>query len=150
MFFWGIFYKDYTFYTKILFFYNERCPKYLKNQFCINIFTFLSVICQNFECNLRIFANFRVKTKKSTGSACTFSKKYFFFGSFNKDYTFYTKKSIFYNERCPKFGKNKFFSIIFTFLNVIRQKFEYNLRIFANFRVKHQKSMDFTCRFSKN
>ena len=65
----------------------------------------------------------------------------FFF--FNKDYTFCTKnlfirpkncvQSIFYIERCKKFRKNQFFSKIFTFLSVTRQKFEYNLRILANF-----------------
>ena len=56
------------------------------------MFTFVSVIRQNFEYNLRIFANFRVKTQKSRDFAHTFSKNYsFFFGFFNKDYTFYTK-----------------------------------------------------------
>ena len=39
---------------------------------------------------------------------------------------------------------------MFTFLIVIRQNFEYNLRILANFRVKSQKSMDFAHTFSKN
>ena len=38
---------------------------------------------------------------------------------------------------------------MFTFLSVIRQNFEYNLRILANFHVKTQKSMDFTRRFPK-
>ena len=38
------------------------------------MFTFLSVIRQNFEYNLRIFANFPVKTKKSTDIADMFSK----------------------------------------------------------------------------
>ena len=61
-FFFGFFNKDYTFYTKILN-YNERCPKYRKNQVYSNIFRFLSVICQNFEYNLRILGNFRVKTQ---------------------------------------------------------------------------------------
>ena len=61
----------------------------------------------------------------------------------NKDYAFYTKnlfirpkncvQIIFYNERCKEFRKNKFFSKIFTFLSVIRQNFEYNLRILVNF-----------------
>ena len=41
--------------------------------------------------------------------------------------------SFFYNKRCKKFRKNKFFSNIFTFLSVIRLNFEYNLRILANF-----------------
>ena len=76
--------------------------------------------------------------------AHTFSKKYrFFFLFFNKDYTFYTKnlfirpkncvQMIFYNERCKEIRKNLYFSKIFTFLSVIRQNFEYNLRILANF-----------------
>ena len=38
--------------------YNERCKEFRKNQFFSNNFTFLSVICQNFEDNLRILANF--------------------------------------------------------------------------------------------
>ena len=71
-------------------------------------------------------------------------------GIFNKDYTFYIKNLFFNDERCPKFCKNQFFSNMFTFLIVIRQNFEYNLRILAYFRVKSQKSMDFTHTFSKN
>ena len=39
---------------------------------------------------------------------------------------------IFYNEKYKKFRKNPFFSNIFTFLSVIRQNFEDNLRILAN------------------
>ena len=56
------------FYTKTLFirpencvqiiFYNEKYKKFCKNQCFSNIFTFLSVIRQNFEDNLRILANF--------------------------------------------------------------------------------------------
>ena len=76
--------------------------------------------------------------------AHTFSKNYiFFFVFFNKDYAFYTKnlfirpkncvQIIFYNERCKEFRKNQCFSKIFTFLSVIRQNFEYNLRILVNF-----------------
>ena len=80
--FFGFFKKHYTFYTKNLFFYNERCPKCRKNQFFSNMFTFLSVIRQNFEFNLRILANFRVKTQKSTVFAHTFSKNYSFFWIF--------------------------------------------------------------------
>ena len=40
---------------------------------------------------------------------------------------------IFYNEKYKKFRKNQFFNNIFTFLSVIRQNFEYSLRILANF-----------------
>ena len=39
---------------------------------------------------------------------------------------------------------------MFTFLSVIRQNFEYNLRIFTKFPVKTQKSTDFAHMFSKN
>ena len=62
-------------------------------------------------------------------------------------------KTIFYNEICKEFRKNQFFSNIFTFLSVIRQNLEYNLRILANFGKfsrKTQKSMDFAHTFSKN
>ena len=79
--------------------------------------------------------------------AHTFSKNYrvFFYFFFNKHYTFYTKnlfirpknyfQSILYNERCKEFRNNQFFSNIFTFLSVIRQNFEDNLRILANFGI---------------
>ena len=72
-----------------------------------------------------------------------FQKTTGFLFFFNKPYTFYTKnlfirpkhcvQSIFPNERCKKFCKNQFFSNIFTFLSVIRQNFEDNLIILANF-----------------
>ena len=42
-------------------------------------------------------------------------------------------QSIFYDETCKEFRKNQFFSNIFTFLSVIRQNFEDNPRILANF-----------------
>ena len=57
--------------------YNERCKEFRKNQFFSNIFTFLSVTCQNFEDSLRILpilGNFHVKTQNSTYFAHTFSK----------------------------------------------------------------------------
>ena len=64
------------FYTKNLFirpknsvqiiFYNEKCKKFRKNQFFTNIFTFLSVIRQNFEDNLRILANFGKFSRKNS------------------------------------------------------------------------------------
>ena len=72
-----------------------------------------------------------------------------FFGFFKKHYTFYIKNLFFYNERCPKCRKDQFFSNMFTFLSVIRQNFEYNLRILANFGVKTQKSMDLAIPFQK-
>ena len=76
------------------------------------MFTFLIVIRQNFEYNLRILAYFRVKIQKSMDFTHTFSKNYSFGGDFfNKDYTFYTRNLFFYNERCPKFRKNQFFLV---------------------------------------
>ena len=128
-------------------FYNERCKKFCKNQFFSKIFTFLSVIPQNFEDNLRIlpnFGKFSHKNSKIYGfRPYIFKKLQGFFIFFNKHYTFYTKNLFirpknwvqisFYNERCKEFRKNQFFSNIFTFLSVICQNFEDNLRILANF-----------------
>ena len=135
--------------------YNERWKKFRKNKFFSNIFTFLSVTRQNFEYNLRILANFGKFSRKNSkiyGFRPYVFKKLHFFVFFNEDYTFYTKnlfirpkncvQSIFYNERCKEFRKNQFFSNIFTFLSVIRQIFEYNLRILANFG-------KFSCKNSK-
>ena len=79
------------------------------------MFTFLSVIRQNFEYSLRILANFRVKIKKSMDFAHTFSKNYsFFFGFFNKDYTFYTKNLFFTMKDTQIFVKIRF---LVTFLH---------------------------------
>ena len=150
--------KIIVFYTKNLFirpkncvqiiFYNEKCKKFRKNQFFSNIFTFLSVIRQNFEDNLRILVNFgkfSPQNSKIYGFCPYVFKKLqgFFFVFFNKDYSFYTKnlfirpkncfQSILYKERCKKFHKNQYSSNIFTFLIVTRQNFEDNLRILANF-----------------
>ena len=161
--FFIFFNKDYSFYTKNLFilpkycvqiiFYNERCKEFRRNQFFSEIFTFLSVIRQNFEDNLRILANFGKFSRKNSKiygfRPYVFKKIHFFF--FNIDYTFYTinlfirpkncVQIIFYNERCKKFRKNQFFSNIFTFLSVIRQNFEDNLRILANFgKFSHKNS----------
>ena len=80
-----------------------------------------------------------------------FKKNTFFFVFFNKDYNFYTKnificpkncvQIIFYNETCKEFRKTQFFSNIFTFLSVIRQNFEDNLRILSNFgKFSHKNS----------
>ena len=147
--------KIIVFYTKNLFFrpkncvqsifYNEKYKTFRKNLFFSNIFTFLSVIRQKFEDNLRIqpiLENFHVKLKNLWISPIHFQKPTGFFIFFNKHYTFYTKnlfirpkncvQSIFYNERCKNFRKNQFFSNIFTFLSVIRQNFEDDLRILAN------------------
>ena len=78
------------------------------------MFTFLSVIRQNFEYNLRILANFSVKTQKSTDFAHTFSKNYSFFGFFNKYYTLYTKNLFFTTKDTQSFVK---ISFLVTFLH---------------------------------
>ena len=118
-----------------------------KNQFSSNIFTFLIVIRQNFEHNLRILANFgkfSCKNSKIYGfRPYVFKKLVSFLVFFNKDYAFYTKnlfirpkncfQSILYKERYKKFCKNQFFSNIFTFLSVTLQNLEDNLRTLANF-----------------
>ena len=156
-FFFVFFNKDYTFYTKNLFvrpnncfqsiLYKEIWKMFSKNKFSSNIFTFLIVKHQNFEYNLRILANFGKFSRKNSKiylfRPYVFKKVGFFFVFSNKDYAFYTKnlfirpkncvQIIFYNERCKEFRKNQFFSKIFTFLSVIHQNFEYNLRILVNF-----------------
>ena len=145
--FFGFFNKDYTFYTKNLFFYSERCPKFCKNQFFSNIFTFLSVILQYLEYTLKVLANFRIKTQKSTDSANTFSKNYSFGGFFNKDYTFYTNNLFLTTKDALSIANIRF---LVTFLSVIHRNYEYNLKIFSNFCVKTKKSKDFAYTFSKN
>ena len=157
-FFFLVFFNiDYTFYTKNLFIwpkncvqsilYNERWKNFRKNKFFSNIFTFLSVTRQNFEYNLRILPNFDKFSRKNSkiyGFRSYDFKKLVFFLYFLIKNIFFTRKIYlfgpkiafkpnFYNKRCKEFCKNQFFSNIFTFLSVIRQKLEDNLRILANF-----------------
>ena len=88
------------------------------------MFTFLSVIRQNFEYNLRILANFALKLKNLRISPIPFQKTtVFFFGFFNKDYTFYIKNLFFTTKDAQSCVKISFFSNMFTFLIVIRQNF---------------------------
>ena len=72
------------------------------------MFTFLIVIRQNFEYNLRILANFRVKTQKSTDFPHTFSKNYILGGFFNKDFTFNTKNLFITMKDAQSFVKISF------------------------------------------
>ena len=102
---------------------------------------------KSFEENLKILANFGKFSRKNSKiygfRPYIFKKLLLFFVFFNKDYTFCTKnlfirpkncvQIIFYKEKYKKFRKNQFFSSIFTFSSVIRQNFEDNLRILANF-----------------
>ena len=78
-FFFGFFKHDYTFYTKNLFFTMKDAQSFVKISYLVTCLYFLSAIRQNFEYNLRILANFGVKTQKSTAFANTFSKSEFFF-----------------------------------------------------------------------
>ena len=105
--------KIYSFGPKIAFksfFTTKDAKEFRKNQFFSKIFTFLSVLRQNFEDNLRILANFgkfSSKNSKIYGFRPYVIKKLHFFVFFNEDYTFYTKnlfirlkncvQSIFYN-----------------------------------------------------
>ena len=158
--------KHYTFYTKNLFIrpkncvqsilYNEIYKEFRKNQFFSNIFPFLSVIRENFEDNLRILANFGKFSHKNSKiygfRPYVFKKLLSLFLYFLIKILLFTQKnlfirpkhcvqSIFFNERCKKFRKNQFFSNIFTFLSVIRQNFEDNLGILANFgKFSHKNS----------
>ena len=77
--FFGFFYKDCTFYTKNLVFATKDAQSIVKIRFLVTFFTFLSVIRQNLEYNLRILANFRVKTQKSMILPVHFQKTSFFF-----------------------------------------------------------------------
>ena len=86
-------------FTLKIFFLQRKCPKYRKNQFFSNIFTFLSVIRQNFEYNLRILANFCVKSKKSTDFAHIFSKNYSFGGDFLIKIILFTLKIYFFTTK---------------------------------------------------
>ena len=76
------------------------------------MFTFLSVIRQNFKYNLRILANFGVKTQNSRISPIPFQKTTVFF--FNKDYTFHTKNLFFTTKDAQSIVKIRF---IVTFLH---------------------------------
>ena len=78
------------------------------------MFTFLSVIRQNFEYSLRILAYLSVKIQKSMDFVHTFSKNYSFFGFFNKDYTFYTKNLFLTMKDTQNFVKIRF---LVTFLH---------------------------------
>ena len=103
------------------------------------------MIRQKFGDNLRILANFGKFSRKNSKiyGFRPYLFKIFFLYFLIKIIFFYTKnlfirpkncvQIIFYNEKYKKFHKNQFFSNIFTFLSVIRQNFEENLRILANY-----------------
>ena len=113
-----------------------------------NIFTFLSVIRQNFEDNLRILANyvkFSHKNSKIYGFCPNVLKKLtVFFLYFLIKIILFTLKIYSYGPKiefksfctmkdAKEFRKNQYSSNIFTFLIVTHQNFEDNLRILANF-----------------
>ena len=147
--------KIILFYTKNLFirpkncvqiiFYNEKCKMFRKNQFFSNIFTFLSVIRQNIEDNLRILANhgkFSRKNSKIYGFRPYVLKKlqgfflYFLIKIYTKNLFIRPKHSVqsfFYNERCKEFRKNKFFSNIFYIFKCNTPKFWGQPKNFSQF-----------------
>ena len=94
--------KDYTFYTKNLFFTTKDDKNFVKISFFSNMFTFLSVIRQNFQYSLRNLANFRVKIKKSMDFAHTFSKNYSFFLDFLVKIILFTLRIYFSLWKIPK------------------------------------------------
>ena len=97
------------------------------------MFTFVIVIRQNFKDN-KNFRQFSRKNSKIYGFCPYVSKKLqFFFGVFNKDCTFYTKNLVFATKDAQSIVKIRFLVTFFTFLSVIRQNFEYNLRILTIF-----------------
>ena len=112
--------KDYTFCTINLFirpkncvqriFYNERCKMLHKNQFYSKIFKFLGVTRQNFEYNLRIFANFgkfsRQNSKLYGFRPYDFKKLGFFL--------FFLIKIIFFTQKIYPFGPKIAFKPFFT------------------------------------
>ena len=114
--FFVFFNKDYNFYTKNLFirpkncvqiiFNNEKCKEFRKNPFFSNIFTFLSVICQNFEDNLRILANFGKFSRKNSKiygfRPYVFEKLVFFWYFLIKIIVFYTKNLFIRPKNCVK------------------------------------------------
>ena len=99
--FFGFFNKYYTFYTKNLVFATKDAKSIVKIRFLVTFFTFLSVIRQDFEYNLRIFANFRIKTQTSMISPVHFKKTSFFL-FLKKHYTFYTKNLFFLQRKMLK------------------------------------------------
>ena len=84
----SFFFFKHTFYTKNPFFTTKDAQSVVKIRFLVTFFTFLSVIRQNVEYNLRILANFRVKTQKSMISTVHFQKTSFFFGFLRKTLNF--------------------------------------------------------------
>ena len=117
--------KIYLFAPKIAFkaFFTIKDAEFRKNQFFSNIFTFLSVLRQHFENNLRILANFGKFSRRNSkiyGFRPYVFKKIegFFLYFLIKIILFYTKnlfirpkncvQSIFYNERCKEFRKINF------------------------------------------
>ena len=143
--------KIYLFAPKFSFkayFTTKHAKSFVKINFLVTFLHFWVWYTKNFEDNLRILPKFRKFSRKNSkiyGFRPYVFKTYSFFFLYFliKNILFYTKnlfirpkncvQIIFYSEKCKKFRKNQCFSNIFTFLSVIRQNFEDNLRILANF-----------------
>ena len=99
----GFFNKDYNFNINNIFFTTKDAQIFLKISFFSNIFTFSSVIRKHFEHNLRIFANFRVKTQKSMVSPIPFQNLQFWGGGdFLIKIILFTLKIYFLQRKTPK------------------------------------------------
>ena len=80
----------------------------VKIRFLVTFFTFLSVIRQNFEYNLRNLANFRIKTQTSMISPVLFQKTSFFL-DFLKNILFTLKIYFFTTNDAQSIVKISFF-----------------------------------------
>ena len=113
--------KYYTFYSKNLFIrpkncvqsilYNERCKEFRKNQFFSNIFTFFSVIRQNFEDNLRILVNFGKFSRKNSK---IYGFRPYVFKKLQFSFLYSLIKIILFTLKIYLFGPNIAFKAYFT------------------------------------
>ena len=107
--------KDYTFYTKDLFFTTKDAQNFVKISGLVTYLHFVkSVIHQNFKYNLRILAIFSVNTQTFKEFAFAFSKNYFFLDFLIKIILFTLKIYFFTVKDAQSFVK---ISFLVTFLH---------------------------------
>ena len=105
--------KIYSFGPKIALkaFCTTKDAEFRKNQFFSNIFTFLSVIPQNFEDNLRILANFR---KFSHKNSKIYGFRTYVFKKLQSLFLYFLIKIILFTLKIYLFGPNIAFKAFFT------------------------------------